>query len=97
MRCYFHLEDGNSMIPDADGIEVADLADARNQATRAVLDVLGEEPETEGWSSWRLRVVDGAGKLLFLLPLDLRATRRIATPGKGRTLSFAADLRSWVH
>ena len=42
------MDDGNSMIPDAYGIEVADLSDARHQAMMAVVDGLGKRPNQTG-------------------------------------------------
>ena len=63
------MENDTSRLPDEDGIEVADLREARTQAFMAVEEVLGAGSKTDWWSGWRLRVVDGNGALLFLFPL----------------------------
>jgi len=78
MRCYFHLENDTSSIRDEDGIQVADLRDARAQARLAVAEVRDEEPDSQWWEGWKLKAVDAAGNLLFLLPLDISAAPRTA-------------------
>ena len=69
MRCYFNLESETSRILDEDGIEVADLADARVQALNAAAELSDEEADVQQWEGWELRVVDPAGNLLLCLPL----------------------------
>ena len=59
MRCYFHLENDTTRISDEDGIEVADLKEARAQAFIAVEEALDEASQTGWWRGWRLMVVDG--------------------------------------
>jgi len=89
MRCYFHLENDTSRLPDEDGIEVADLLEARTQAFMAVQEVLGEHSDTDGWRGWRLRVVDVTGDLMFFLPLGRPEVACAFTPRQ----SFAVPLR----
>ena len=71
MRCYFNLEDRRSTILDEEGIEVADLAQARVQALIAATEVSAGEPDVQQWEGWDLKVVDTAGDVLFRLPLGL--------------------------
>jgi hypothetical protein len=64
-RYFFHIQDGKD-IPDAEGLELAGLAEARNQAIVAA----GEMIRTDGhtvWngSEWRMEVIDEAGSTVF--------------------------------
>jgi hypothetical protein len=71
MRCYFHLVNSHEAIPDDTGIEVADLATARDFALQAI-DEIREEAIQAGasWQGWRLDVVDPSGSVLLSIPLE---------------------------
>ena len=97
MRCYFHLENDTSRLPDEDGIEVADLQEASAQAFSAMLEVLGEESDTEWWRGWCLRVVDATGALLFLFPLCRSVQPRGVAPLSRGTLPLRFAVRSSFH
>ena len=87
MRVHFHLLDGHETIRDLEGVEVADLQEARVQAIRAVQELAQEdELAAQSWSGWTLSVADDRGAVLFSLALDdfiswSRSRRRLsATP-----------------
>ena len=75
MRVFFNLRDKTDSIPDANGIDVVDLAEARREAERAVAEFIGQEPVLEGGlkeglKGWRLEAVDASGRVLFAISLD---------------------------
>ena len=72
MRVYFDLRHGQQTLPDLDGVEVTDAAQAR----RIALEVAREIKQTDasvaqGWSGWTLNVVDAQDVILF--SIDLRS------------------------
>ncbi len=71
MRVHFHLLDGHETIRDLEGVEVADLQEARVQAIRAVQELAQEdELAAQSWSGSTLSVADDRGAVLFSLALD---------------------------
>ena len=71
MRLYFHLKDAHEVIRDVEGIEVADLEDARAQAIRAIAELRREDASAaRDWSGWTLSVADERGTVVFALDLD---------------------------
>ena len=97
MRCYFHLENDTSRLLDEDGIEVADLQEARAQAVQAMLEVLGEESDTDWWTGWGFRVVDEMGDLLFLFPFVRAQAPRAAIRRQGDTFPLRLASRNAFH
>jgi hypothetical protein len=91
------LENDTSRLQDEDGIEVADLKEARAQAFMAVEETLGEGSQTDWWRGWRLRVVDGTGNLMFLLPLGRPEMPRAFTRRQGGTLPLRLASRNAFH
>jgi len=69
MRLYFHLFDGSEVILDHEGVEVADLGEAKDAITGDI-DELKREFPLEDRSGWRLNVTDRSGVVLFSIPLD---------------------------
>ena len=72
-RYYFHVEDGRSTLDDT-GLELSDIAAARNEALRTTGDLLKGGPHSAAtlWKGtpWRLWVTDrpnGDGKTFFTL------------------------------
>jgi hypothetical protein len=70
MRCYFHLVNGPTMIPDDTGVEVSDIETAQREAVRAIQEMKAEAGEDEDWLGWRLNVVDSTGQVLLSIRLD---------------------------
>lgn len=65
MRCYFHLVNGNDVIPDDMGVEVASLEMAQSLAHQAIQEIKAEaDPVDEDWRGWRLNVVCPHGSVL---------------------------------
>ena len=70
-RYYFHIEDDRTEL-DRVGVELADLAAARDEAVRAAGEILRDGTAESLWSSkpWRMWVTqsrDPKGKTLFTL------------------------------
>lgn len=71
MRCYFHLVNGGQEILDEEGLDVANLDDAKEQAALAINELRSETPDViDDWAGWRLEIVDADGNLLFSIPLN---------------------------
>ena len=73
MRYYFHLRNGPTTL-DADGLELSDLAEVRNEAAQASLDLLKGSPRPDFWTGepWMLWVTDepsGAGNTVLAITL----------------------------
>ena len=71
MRLFFHLVDKQDTIHDLEGVEVADLEQARTEAMRALAAMREEDPAApQDWSGWTLRVTDASGRVVLSLDLD---------------------------
>jgi len=58
-------------ILDGEGIEVADLEDAKAQALLAINELRDEAMEVgASWHGWRLEIVDASGRVLASLSLE---------------------------
>ena len=69
-RYYFHLVDGHDIIPDQVGVEVADLAEARIEALKAIHEFRQESPGTAAeWGDWRIDVTDTSGTTVMTIDL----------------------------
>jgi hypothetical protein len=68
MRLYFPLVSKHEIIPDWEGVEVADVQSAL-VAAREVLEALREDPGLD-LSGWTLRAVDSSCSIVFSLDLD---------------------------
>ena len=78
-RYHFNLHDGNDQ-PDADGLELPGIVEARRCAVRLLGDVL-READDSFWQAeeWRLEVTNADGLVLFtlnVLATDSPASRR---------------------
>jgi len=68
MRCYFNLVE---TIVDSEGVEVADLNEARGLALEAIAEMIQENGgEITDWRGWHLEAVDASGAVLFTIRLD---------------------------
>jgi hypothetical protein len=71
MRCYFHLVNGEEIILDNTGIEVSNLATAKEMALQAIRDIRTEAIQLgASWQGWRLDIVDLTGCTLLSITLD---------------------------
>jgi hypothetical protein len=70
MRVHFHLVNETQRITDFEGVDVANLDDARSEALRAIDEYLWEEALSPNEiATWRLEAVDVTGAVLFSVDL----------------------------
>jgi hypothetical protein len=70
-RYYFNLTNGDSMIPDEEGITASSLQAAVVSAMEAVEELRGQDPSnSDEWQGWQLEIVDAAGHAVQTIPLD---------------------------
>jgi hypothetical protein len=71
MRYYFHLTRGDEAIVDDQGIELPDVDHARLTVMKALTERRIDEPRlADELAGWTLTVTNGAGNVLFSIPLD---------------------------
>ena len=71
MRLYFDLTDKQHTLPDVEGIEVSDIAQARSVALEMIRKIRQQDASAaQDWSGWTLNVVDAAGVIVFSIDLD---------------------------
>ena len=101
MRCFFHLvgPEGAS-IPDAGGVEVASLEEARTEAMKGIAELRREEPALQqDWNGWTLWIVDESGELLSKIQLNA-VSHPIAGPlgvPKGKHHGLSGPLKRKQH
>jgi hypothetical protein len=70
MRLFFHLCNGQDVIPDTVGIEVESLETTHVEAMNAIAEILKDEAHAEtDWTGWSLDIADSAGDVLFSFQL----------------------------
>jgi hypothetical protein len=71
MRCYFNLVSSHHTIIDNEGLEVADVDEARTFAREAVAEMVQDGvPEIAHWRGWELEARDASGTVLFTVGFD---------------------------
>jgi hypothetical protein len=71
MRCYFKLVGSDQTITDEEGLEVADVEEARTFAREAITKMLQEDAaEIARWREWVLEARDASGTVLFTMGFD---------------------------
>ena len=71
MRCHFDLIDAHQTLVDDQGVEVADLDEARTLARDAIREAIQEGALTPAdCAGWRLEARDASGAVLFTIRLD---------------------------
>jgi len=71
MRCHFDLASAHQTLPDDQGVEVADLDEARTLARDAIREAIQEGDLTiADCPGWRLEARDASGAILFTIRLD---------------------------
>ena len=71
MRCYFNLVRSHHTITDEEGLEVADVEEARTFARQA-----GREMAQDGvaeiahWRGWQMEARDASGTILFTMDFE---------------------------
>ena len=70
-RFYFHLNNGEDMIRDEDGILVSDADAALIAAMEVIQDFRAEDAVSAAeWQGWRLEITNEAGRVIESLSLD---------------------------
>ena len=71
MRLYFHLIDNHDSLPDLEGVEATDLAQAKTAAVDLLRELQQEDASVaRDWSGWRLDIADATGAVLGSIDLD---------------------------
>ena len=71
MRCYFNLVSSHHTITDAEGLEVADVDEARSFAREAAAEMSQDGvAEIAHWRGWELEARDASGTVLFTVGFD---------------------------
>jgi hypothetical protein len=69
-RYYFHLTDGNQTLDDAEGLEFAGEAAAREEARLFARNLAtGKLRNDRNWSGWMVAVTDEAGQQVERIPI----------------------------
>jgi hypothetical protein len=70
-RFYFHLNNGEDMIRDEDGVLVSDVDAALIAAMEVIQELRAEDAVSAAeWHGWRLEIMDEASKVIESLSLD---------------------------
>ena len=71
MHCYFNLVSSHKTILDEEGIEVADINEARAFAREAVAEMVQDGvAEIAHWRGWEIETRDASGAVLFTIGFD---------------------------
>ena len=71
MRCYFNLVSSDQTVTDEEGLEVADVEEARVLAREAITEIVQEGvAEIARWRGWALEARDASGAVLFTVGFD---------------------------
>ena len=75
MRCYFNLVSSHHTITDDEGLEVADVEEARTFAHEAVSEMVQDGvAEIAHWGGWEMEARDASGTVLFTVGFDAPLT-----------------------
>src|SRR3954452_8220124 len=71
MRCYFNLVSSHHTITDEEGLEVADVEEARTFAREALAEMVQDGiAEIAHWRGWEMEARDASGTVLFTMGFD---------------------------
>ena len=71
MQCYFNLISSHKTILDEEGIEVADMKEARAFAREAIAEMVQDGvAEIAHWRGWEIETRDASGAVLFTIGFD---------------------------
>jgi hypothetical protein len=75
MHCYFNLVSSHHTITDEEGLEVADVEEARTFAREAVAEMVQDGvAEIARWRGWVLEARNASGTVLFTMGFDALLT-----------------------
>jgi hypothetical protein len=67
---YFHIQTGDQLVEDQEGIDLADLAEAREEAFEAARDILAEAIRSgDDWADKAFVIADEQGRRLTSMPM----------------------------
>jgi hypothetical protein len=67
---YFHIQTDDLVVEDLEGIELADLAEARGEALEAARDILAEAVRSgDDWVDKAFVIADEHGRHLMSMPM----------------------------
>ncbi|QRM27876.1 hypothetical protein [Microvirga sp. VF16] len=70
-RFFFTLVNREDVIPDEEGVLVADAQSALNSAMEVIRELQAEDPSAAAeWKGWRLEITGEAGQVIGSLALD---------------------------
>jgi len=71
MRCYFNLVSSHRTITDEEGLEVADMEEARTFAREAIREMAQDGvAEIAHWRGWQMEARDASGTILFTMDFE---------------------------
>ena len=71
MRCYFNLVSSHRTITDEEGLEVADMEEARTFAREAIREMAQDGvAEIAHWRGWQMEASDASGTVLFTIGFE---------------------------
>ena len=71
MRCYFKLIGSDQTITDEEGLEVADMEEARTFAREAIREMAQDGvAEIAHWRGWQMEAQDASGTVLFTVGFE---------------------------
>ena len=92
MRCYFNLVSSHHTITDEEGLEVADVAEARTFAREAVAEMVQDGvAEIAHWRGWQMEARDASGTVLFTVGFDTALMEAQATAEASTKETYAYD------
>ena len=75
MHCYFNLVSSHHTVTDNEGLEVADVDEARTFAREAVAEMVQDGiAEIAHWRGWQMEARDASGTVLFTVSFDAALT-----------------------
>ncbi len=86
MRCYFNLVSSHHTITDEEGLEVADVEEARTFARAAVAEMVQDGvAEIAHWRGWEMEARDASGTVLFTPGFDTLIPAEAQAAAEGST------------
>ena len=80
MRCYFKLVGSDQTITDEEGLEVADMEEARTFAREAIREMAQDGvAEIAHWRGWQMEAQDASGTVLFTVGFEASLVEDQAT------------------
>jgi uncharacterized protein DUF6894 len=80
MRCYFNLVSSHRTITDEEGLEVADMEEARTFAREAIREMAQDGvAEIAHWRGWQMEAQDASGTVLFTVGFEASLVEDQAT------------------